>query len=152
MRQAVIQRLNDELAAAPTAAAVETKDTQIKLQQAELSKLRTQLEHAKMVGERKNKDSHAKYHTPTMQHYDLLQAKIQDLEARLAQVCVFSILTLTTQRDLQLQRALRDGDQTHAIEMEMIETKWRKQLLAKVLLMLWPYMADTGNCRIPCGN
>ncbi len=104
----MIRNLNEKLEAAPTTAQLAAKDDQLRLQVAELGKARLQLEQAKLVRSH-NPTSlcalglilllalcngsyprparvTAQYHTPSMQHYDMLQAKIQDLETRLAQV------------------------------------------------------------------
>lgn len=50
MCQVVVRSLNEQLEAAPTKEMVAAKDTHIQLQAAEISKLKAQLEQAKLVG------------------------------------------------------------------------------------------------------
>jgi hypothetical protein len=91
-----------------------------------------------------------------MQHYEMLQAKILDLEARLSQVGSITSPTslpaspflflppfpsspnasntflVLSQRDLYLQRAVRDTGQIQAIEVDILESKWKKIVASKV--------------------
>eukprot|EP00040_Diaphanoeca_grandis_P024779 m.136636 g.136636 ORF g.136636 m.136636 type:complete len:331 (+) comp29868_c2_seq1:104-1096(+) len=103
----VIRHLNEKLSRSPTVDVVAKYDTQLRERDRQLDTLHAQLTLAK------------KHHSPSLLHFDQIEARVIDLEARLRR------------RDREVEALTTEGRVATERELSIMEKKWRGIVASK---------------------
>jgi chromosome segregation ATPase len=106
--QLLVERLQDALKRAPSPDALVEAERHRHRAEQECSRLKATLHVAQQ------------YHTPTMQHFTLLQAKVEQLEESAAR------------RELQMKAVVAQRDRAAALAKEEADEMWRRRMMKKV--------------------
>lgn len=106
--QLLVERLQDALKRAPSPDALVEAERHRHRAEQECSRLKAALHVAQQ------------YHTPTMQHFTLLQAKVEQLEDSAAR------------RELQMKAVVAQRDRAAALAKEEADETWRRRMMKKV--------------------